>query len=161
MTQIIFVFDCDRKLFNMYRVIKFDPGNYDFADYIVNHALASKNRFVSNSMEYLCKVCDRNLRSSPPKMPRKAIAYNTTVLGNTFLQAIREKPEFVCTCCHRWLFRRSILSYDQSKYDMSNDIVKETLDLKYRHPMNVMTVKGRCSAHEHSVDYGDSDSESY
>ena len=44
--------DCDRKLlttnvctcchqkFNMYRVIKFDPGNYDFANYIVNRALA-------------------------------------------------------------------------------------------------------------------------
>ena len=44
---------------------------------------------------------------------------------------------------------------------MTDDIVKETLQNKYHHPMKVLIVKGRHSAHEHPVDYGDSDSETY
>ena len=40
---------------------------------------------------------------------------------------------------------------------MNNSIVRETLDLKYRHPMQVVVVKGVHSAHEHKTDYGDSE----
>ena len=40
-----------------------------------------------------------------------------------------EKPEFVCTCCHKWLICKTVISYDYSKYDMTNDVVKEALDL--------------------------------
>ena len=66
-----------------------------------------------------------------PKMPRKAAARKTHAVGNNFLQAIREKPAFVCTCCHRWLFQRCVITFDESKYDMENEIVKDTLDIKY------------------------------
>ena len=79
--------DCDRKLiatntctcchqkFNLYRVISFDEGNYDFGDYIVSRALSLHHRLVHGSTEYICKICDKNLRSNEthlPKMPRKA-----------------------------------------------------------------------------------------
>ena len=43
---------------------------------------------------------------------------------------------------------------------MTNDIVKETLDTKYHHKMNVAIVKGMCCAHEHPIDYDYSDAES-
>ena len=165
--------DCDRKLtatnvctcchekFNLYRVILFEVQNYDFENYIVSQALG--HRFVHGDTEYICKTCNQNLKSSNdhmPRMPRKAVAKKTTLQGAKFLQAIHEKPEFVCTCCHRWLFHRSIMPFDEGKYNMSNDIVKETLDVKFRHPMHVTIFKGTRSAHEHPIDYGDSDSES-
>ena len=47
---------------------------------------------------YICKICHENLRTTEnhlPKMPRKEVARKTSVTGNAFLQAIREKPEFV------------------------------------------------------------------
>ena len=46
--------------------------------------------------------------------------------------------------------------YDEKKYNLNNSIVRETLDLKYRHPMQVAVVKGVHSAHEHKTDYSDS-----
>ena len=49
--------------------------------------------------------------------------------------------------------------YDEKKYNMNNTIVRETLDLKYRHPMQVVVVKGVHSAHEHKTDYGDSETD--
>ena len=92
-------------------------------------------------------------------MPRKAVACKTAAKSFKFLQAIHEKPEFVFTCCHRWLFHQSIVCFDESKYDITNDIVKETLDTKYHHPMYITVVKGTHFAHEHPIDYEDSDSE--
>ena len=93
-------------------------------------------------------------------MLRKAVACRTAVKGIKFLQAIHEKPEFVCTCCHRWLFHQSIMHFDESKYDTTNDIVKETLDTKYHHPMYITVVKGTHSAHGHPINYEDSDDDS-
>ena len=76
------------------------------------------------------------------------------------MQAIREKPEFVCTCCHRWLFQKTVMKFDISKYDMTNDIVKETLDIRYHHKMDVAVFKGSWCAHEHPIDFDYSESES-
>ena len=64
---------------------------------------------------------------------------------------------------HKWLFHKSVHVYDETKYDMSNKTVKDTLDKRYRYPMHVAVVKGSHCAHEHLIDYGgysDSDIES-
>ena len=97
-------------------------------------------------------MCHSSLLSSEvkqPQMSRKAVAHRTNECGYKFLQAIHEKPEFVSSCCHRWLFHCSVMLYDEKKYNMNNSIVRETLDLKYLHPVQVTVVKGVCSAHEH------------
>ena len=86
-------------------------------------------------------------------MPRKAIACKKSVPGYKFLEAIHEKPEFMCTCCHKWIFHRSVLKYDETKYNMLNDTVKEALHERYRHPMQVTIIQGIRSAHEHPIDY--------
>ena len=122
--------------------------------------MSQKFRHCDGSHEYICKICHSSLLSSEVKqlqMPRKAAAHRTNETGYKFLQAICEKPEFVCTWCHRWLFCHSVMVYDEKKYNMNNSIVREILDLKYRHPMQVVVVKGVRSAHEHKTDYGDSE----
>ena len=94
-------------------------------------------------------------------MPQNAIAHKKSVPGYKFLQAIHEKPEFVCTCCHKWMIHRSVIKYDETQYNMSNDTVKETLHERYCHPMQVTLIQGVRSAHEHPIDYDyDNSSES-
>ena len=59
------------------------------------------------------------------------------------------------------MFRRSVLKYDETQYNMLNDTVKETLHERYHHPMQVTLIKGVRSAHEHPIDYDyDNSSES-
>ena len=141
---------------HIYKVIQFNPDNYDFTNYIVSQALSSQNRIMQSSKEYICKTCHNNLITNDnhlPCMPRNAIARKKSVPGYKFLQAIRDKPEFVSTCCHKWMFRRSVIKYDETQYNTSNDTVKETLHERYRHPMQVTLIQGVHSAHEHPIDY--------
>ena len=153
---------CCHQEFNLYRVILFDTNDYDFEEYIVSWALSQKVRHCDGSHEYICKICHSSLLSSEVKllqMPRKAAAHRTNEPGYKFLQAMCEKPEFLCTSCHRWLFHHSVMVYDEKKYNMNNSIVRETLDLKYQHPKQVVVVKGVPPAHEHRTDYGDSETD--
>ena len=118
---------CHQK-FNLYRVIHFDTNNYDFEESIVSWALSQKFRHCDGSLEYICKICHSSLLSSEVKqlqMPRKAAAHRTNEPGYKYLQAKCEKPEFVCTCCHRWLFHHSVMVYDEKKYNMNNSIVRK------------------------------------
>ena len=45
------------------------------------------------------------------------------------------KPEFVFTCCHYWLFRKSVSVFDEKQYDFNNPIVanalSENTDIKW------------------------------
>ena len=157
-----YICTCCHNKYNRYRVKPFDSTNYDFGEYIVSRALASKHRLVHGEVEYICYVCDRNLATSEnhtPKMPQKAFAHGCVIPGSKFLQAIREKPEFVCTCCHRWMFHRSVIQYNSSVYNMENDTVKQVLHDTCHYPMDVQIMKGHRSAHQHPVHYGDSDSD--
>ena len=73
----------------------------------VSQVLSQKFRHHDGSHEYICETCHSSLLSSEIKQPqisRKAAAHRTNEPGYKFLQAICEKPEFVCACCHRWLF---------------------------------------------------------
>ena len=82
------------------------PHNYDFTNYIVSWTLPSQNRTVHSEKEYICKTCHNNLITKDnhlPCMPCKTIAHKKSVPGYEFLQAIHEKPEFVCTCCLKWM----------------------------------------------------------
>ena len=128
----------------------------------MSQALAYKNRLVHGDIKYICNVCDMNLATSEnyiPKMPQKAFAHGCAIPGSKCLQAIREKPEFVCTCCHRWMFQRSVIQYNSSCYNMENGSIKHVLHETCHYPMDVPITKGHRSAHEHPVHYGGSDSD--
>ena len=150
-----------------YRVTEFLAQNYDFEDYIVSRALSDGVRVCVGDTEYICYTCKGRLQADKtdfPTMPRNAYARKLVDPGSRFLRAIREKPEFVCTCCHRMLFQRSVIRFDANRYNMVNEIVAETLATKYRHPMKVHIYKGVRNAHIHAYDYDevidcDSDSE--
>ena len=159
---------CDNSLMCVYRctcchdklnkgsIMLFEVKKYDMTNYVVSCALATKYRYSNEMGEYICTKCDKclsQMNGNVLKMPWKAIAKQLHDPGHKFLQAIHEKPEFVCTCCHRWLFWRALINYSDRNYDMQNPIVCKTLDKKYRLQMEVIVVKSIRSAHEDAVDY--------
>ena len=83
---------CHSKL-HIYKVIQFDPDNYDFTNYIISQALSSQNRIIHSSKEYMCKTCHNNLITNDnhlPCMPRNAIAHKKSVPGyNSYKQFMK------------------------------------------------------------------------
>ncbi len=47
--------------------------------------------------------------------------------AENFRRKCYELPEYICTCCHRLLWRQSVLPYKMDKYDSTNDIIKKCL----------------------------------
>ena len=47
--------------------------------------------------------------------------------GANFLKALNEKPEYMSTCCHRLLFRKTVRNFLINEYDYTNEIVQKSL----------------------------------
>ena len=145
---------CCHRMFNAQAVLELDVDTYDFEDYNVAGALDDKCRKVVGDTEYICKLCHSCLVGSAeqfPAMPRQAVARKCDGAGEAFQRAIRQKPEFVCTCCHRWRFEKSVLRFESSKYNFEKDAVKIALADDMRHAMEVNVYKGEWCAHVHPV----------
>lgn len=150
-------------------VVLLDTDNYDMADYNVASALDERYRAKVGSVEFICLQCDKSLLGvgmEYPKMPRSAAARRCDGPGESFQRAIRQKPEFVCTCCHRWRFSKNVLAYDRTRYNFSNEVVQLALADEMRHIMHVNIYKGEWCAHIHptvhdiydeDATYGDGD----
>ena len=41
-------------------------------------------------------------------------------------------PQFVCACCHRILFHKTVKPFKIGEYDINNDIVQKCLSHHYR-----------------------------
>ena len=58
--------------------------------------------------------------------------YPNVKAGTNFLKSLQEMPQFVCTCCHRILFHKTVRPFNIREYDMNNDIVQKCLSHHYR-----------------------------
>lgn len=146
---------CHRQMTSK-EVLQLVVEKYDMTEYNVAAALHEKNREKQGDIEYICQNCDTALTSSSddgPLMPRFAVARLANGPGEEFLRAIREKPEYVCTCCHRWRFYRSVMRFDKAKYDFEKPIVRDALDDSMRHKMKIDVYKGERCPHIHRIPY--------
>ena len=106
--------------------------NYDFTNFVVSQCL----QHVSNSVhddQYICSSCDKILKETSdenPVVPHYA-RYPNVVTGANFLKALNERPEYVCTCCHHMLFRKTVQLFHMEDYDISNETVKASLSQGY------------------------------
>ena len=111
---------CYRDLFHR-GTCHFQGKNCNFDHAIVNRALFHKYHYCTpGMMEYICKVCHNNLRAKEPRMPRDAFARLGKKTGENFLKALQNKPEFVCTCCNQMLFWKTVVVFQENKYDFRN-----------------------------------------
>ena len=69
-------------------------------------------------------------------MPKQAIAVilegKHAKAGVRFHEKCKEKPQFVCTCCHRMLFKKTVLKFKEEHYDFNSVIVRKAMSLYYR-----------------------------
>ena len=53
--------------------------------------------------------------------------YPNAVAGANFLKALIQRPQYVCTCCHRMMFHKTVQLFNITDYDTSNETIKECL----------------------------------
>ena len=49
---------------------------------------------------------------------------------NAFHSEIQSGPDFVCMCCHRMMYRKSVVQCKKSKY--TNDVLQKVFSTDYR-----------------------------
>ena len=131
---------CCKRSMQRNACVLFKAKNNDFENLFVQEKLSCYLGKESNKL-CICKTCHSNVRkkcSSGPKIPRllKAKEKKKITAAEKFLNAIEKKPEFVCTCCHRWLFKKGVCKFHAEDYNFSNKIVAEALSEKHRFQMN-------------------------
>ena len=83
----------------------------------------------------MCKTCHSNLHDKnnrEPTIPRMLLKGKKSA-ASKFFNAIDNKPQYVCTCCHRWLFKKSVSVFNEKKFDFDNIVVANALSGKYRY----------------------------
>ena len=129
---------CHRKIHCKSTVI-FNKNKYDFEKDAVCALLTENKRYCApNGKEYICKTCHNNLKikdNREPRLPRVAVPSIKLNAGEKFLKAIDSKPEFVCTSCHRWLFRKSVEVFDEKHFNFNSSVVLNALSMQYRYKM--------------------------
>ena len=102
--------------------------DYDFTSFVVSQCLGHVSN-CGNAEQNLCALCDKRLKettSENPVLPYYG-KYPNAVAGANFPKALNQSPEYVCTCCHRMLFCKTVWLFHTTDYDMSDKIVKECL----------------------------------
>ncbi len=69
------------------------------------------------------KSQDRESHAAKRKLDKQKVITIEEATGN-FKRKCYELPEYVCTCCHRLLWKQSVLPFRIDKYDTTNDIIK-------------------------------------
>ena len=91
---------------------------------------------ASDNKQYICKTCHLSLHTKcnqAPSIPKALQTKHKSSPAQRFLNAVENKPEFVCTCCHYWLFRKSVSVFDEKQYNFNNPIVANALSEKHRY----------------------------
>ena len=106
--------------------------NCDFNKHIVSRCIPNIDE--DDSDKYICLSCHGRLEKTDNENP--VVPYN---LKNTcvnaaakVLKCLQEKPEYVCTCCHHMMFRKSVKHFHVNEYQMNNYIVRKSLSYHYR-----------------------------
>ena len=111
---------------------RYNKVDYGLTNFVVSQCLWH----VSNSVheeQYICSSCDKKLKETNdenPVVPYYA-RYPNAVAGANFLNALNQRPEYVCTCCHHMLFHKTVQQFHMKDYDIHNETVKECLSHQY------------------------------
>ena len=93
-----------KHVYKMYNKVDYDFTNFDVLQHLGH---------VSNSAheeQYICTLCNKRLKETSnenPVLPYYT-KYPNTVTGATFLKALNQRPEYVCTYCHCMLFHKIV-----------------------------------------------------
>jgi len=80
-------------------------------------------------------ACRKQRDTAIAKMKRQLLndkPVSIEMATNNFRISAKEMPEFVCTCCHRLLFKQSVVEFKQEKYNLDYQVVSDALQQRYR-----------------------------
>ena len=65
------------------------------------------------------------------------------------MKALNEKPEYVCTCCHRLLFCKTVRKFLIDEYGNTNEVVQKCLPHQYKSKQNAIQIcNGKLDKHQ-------------
>ena len=106
----------------------YNMDEYDFKQYIVSRCLPDVSD-EQDDPKYICLSCDKTLHLTDNENP--IVPYHVKdkclIAAAKFMKLLLEKPEYVCTCCHHLLFRKTVKKFNIEEYEMSNPIVRKSL----------------------------------
>ena len=132
----------------------YNIDEYDFKQYIVSRCLPDVSD-ETDDPKYICLSCHKTLQITDNENP--IVPYHVKnkclIAAAKFMKLLLEKPEYVCTCCHRMLFRKTVKKFNIDEYEMTNPIVKKSLS--YRYQMIITnnsnsTGSGKCEYHKYN-----------
>ena len=110
---------------------QYNPSNYDFRTFIVSRCLKC---VVNEDISYICLSYDKALHNTSNENP--IVPYHVKdkclISAANFMKLLKDKPEYVCTCCHCLLFKNTVKVFHVEKYDFTNSIVKKCPSYRYR-----------------------------
>ena len=134
---------CCKRCLKQKSTILFKKDRYNFENDIVKELLSRHDENCSaNKKLHICKTCHSNLQhknDKEPTVPKVMLSKGKDKAAQKFLAAIDKKPEYVCTCCHRWLFRKSVSVFKEKQFNFDNYVVANALSEKYRYKMKQPT----------------------
>ena len=100
---------------------KYNVKDYYFSQYIVSRCIPDTSDDENN--KYIRISCHKVVvEANPENMSVPYFVKNRCVnAGVKFLKALQEKPQYLCTCCHRILFHKTVVPFHLQEYDMTND----------------------------------------
>ncbi len=87
---------------------------------------ASAMETMSNTDRDLQRERNRQSQAMKRKLDKGKVITIEEAAEN-FRRKCHELPEYVCTCCHRLLWKQSVLPFNIDKYDKSSDVIKTCL----------------------------------
>ena len=139
--------------FGMHLGKHYNMDEYDFKKYIVSRCLPDVSD-EQHDPKYICLSCDKTLHITDNENP--IVPYHIKdkclIAAVKFMKLLLEKPEYVCTCCHHLLFRKTVKTFNIEEYEMSNPIVKKSLSYQYQMVItnNIdNTTSGKCEYYKY------------
>ena len=105
----------------------FSEENYDFSNFVVSACVLDDVQ--GGNQMYICNSCSKTLCQTSVENPIVPVHMKDKIIraGALFLKALNDRPEFVCTCCHRMLFHKTVRKFKEHDYDFTNDVVRKSL----------------------------------
>ena len=106
----------------------YNKVDYGFTSFVVSQCLGHVSN-STNKEQYICPLHDKRLKETSNEslvLPYYE-KYPHAVAGANFLKALKQRPEYECTCCHHMLFCKTVQLFHTTDYDMSDETVKQCL----------------------------------
>ena len=78
-------------------------------------------------IEHQGETVKRRLQSKSSMAKKRSLTINLQNASDAFLSKVRIGPDFVCTSCHRTMYKQNVVPCNKSKYAKASNEVLESV----------------------------------